>query len=664
MADIATIGLEVDSRGVVKATKNLGKLEKQGSRTERSTLSLKGAFSALGAAVAAVGFVNLAKSTVRATASIDGINSSLRVATGSAEGAADELQFVRNEAERLGLELETSAGAFASLAAAANNTTLAGEGARNIFVAISEAMTALGRDATATEGALKAVEQMISKGSVSAEELRGQLGERLPGAFQIAARSMGVTTQELDKMLRNGEVLASDLLPRLATELSNTFSSEAENRAHGLQAEMNRFDTAVFNLMSSGNMEGLASSIREISDVISDPTFQSGFSTFITGLGQTASFAITKFVELGKQIGEGLARSIHGPIEGTLKEIEREIDLTEKRLAHLNKEFEQPRLARLNPFRGEESYLNELNSLYNRLDDLEKKKQSINSVPLELAKETTAQKKKIPLLKINADEFGPVIKFGEPEKLTERNLILERYNELLEESDRIAEQVKSPQELFQEEIRLLNELRDTTHKVTGERLLSEEQYTRAVEQAQERMANSTEETMDKMTQFAQQAANNMQDAFADGFFDLFTGKTNDLAETFSNMLQRMAADLAASSLLNFLVGDFGGSGQLGGIIGDAVSSFGGFRADGGPVSPGKSFIVGERGPELFTPRSSGQIIPNGASSGGSVSVMVNVDASGSSVEGDDQQSNQLGRLIGASVRSVIIEERRPGGLLS
>ncbi|MDT8372129.1 MAG: phage tail tape measure protein, partial [Gammaproteobacteria bacterium] len=97
--------------------------------------------------------------------------------------------------------------------------------------------------------------------------------------------------------------------------------------------------------------------------------------------------------------------------------------------------------------------------------------------------------------------------------------------------------------------------------------------------------------------------------------------------------------------------------------GDLFGGLSGARADGGPVSSGKTYLVGERGPELFTPSSSGQIIPNGAM-GGSVSVVVNVDASGSSVEGSEEQSNQLGRLIGASVRSVLIEERRSGGLLS
>ena len=89
----------------------------------------------------------------------------------------------------------------------------------------------------------------------------------------------------------------------------------------------------------------------------------------------------------------------------------------------------------------------------------------------------------------------------------------------------------------------------------------------------------------------------------------------------------------------------------------------GVRAEGGPVKGGKSYIVGERGPEMFTPGSSGMITPNHAL-GGSTNVIVNVDASGSSVEGDEQKGRELGRIISAAVQSEIVQQKRPGGLLT
>ena len=87
------------------------------------------------------------------------------------------------------------------------------------------------------------------------------------------------------------------------------------------------------------------------------------------------------------------------------------------------------------------------------------------------------------------------------------------------------------------------------------------------------------------------------------------------------------------------------------------------RAKGGPVMGGSPYIVGERGPELFVPGSSGTIIPNDKMGGG-VSIVVNVDASGSRVEGDEQEGQQLGRVIAAAMQAELIKQKRPGGLLA
>jgi len=84
---------------------------------------------------------------------------------------------------------------------------------------------------------------MISKGKVQAEELRGQLGERLPGAFQLAAKAMGMTTAQLDKFMADGKLTAEDLLPKLAKVMQEEFGAAAEAAAYGLQGQMNRLST-------------------------------------------------------------------------------------------------------------------------------------------------------------------------------------------------------------------------------------------------------------------------------------------------------------------------------------------------------------------------------------------------------------------------------------
>ena len=86
------------------------------------------------------------------------------------------------------------------------------------------------------------------------------------------------------------------------------------------------------------------------------------------------------------------------------------------------------------------------------------------------------------------------------------------------------------------------------------------------------------------------------------------------------------------------------------------------KALGGQVAAGRPYMVGERGPELFVPGAQGNIVPNNAM--GSSSIVVNVDASGSSVEGDSNQAGQLGKAIGLAVQQELLKQKRPGGLLA
>jgi tape measure domain-containing protein len=168
----------------------------------------------------------------------------LRFATGG--GQADvkrEMDFVIGTAQRLGLEINSAGNAYGKLMAASRGTRMEGQQARQVFLAVSEAATVMGLSATEAEGALLAVQQMISKGTVQAEELRGQLGERLPGAFQIAARAMGVTTQELGKMLEQGQVVAADFLPKFAQQLRSELSGSVGEASKNVNVAVNRMAT-------------------------------------------------------------------------------------------------------------------------------------------------------------------------------------------------------------------------------------------------------------------------------------------------------------------------------------------------------------------------------------------------------------------------------------
>ena len=283
-----------DNRGAVDAINGVDKSAKN-LTVGMGDLS-KVMYSTFGPLLAGMGIVEIARQLTDAAIASQKMTNAMLASTGSSARAADELAFVRAEAERLGLDLLTSADAYTKLTAAAKGTTLEGQATRDIFTAVSGAATSLGLKADDTEGALRAIQQMMSKGTVQAEELRGQLGERLPGAFNVAARAMGVSTAELGKMLEQGQVISDDFLPKFAAELKKTFEPTPE-MLKSTTAEMNRLTTSIYDLKVSV-MEGGGSSM--LGDLTSwSTTF---VATMRDNIGYLEKFKMS-WVQLGIEMG-------------------------------------------------------------------------------------------------------------------------------------------------------------------------------------------------------------------------------------------------------------------------------------------------------------------------------------------------------------------------
>lgn len=192
-----------------------------------------------GGLAAALGLGQFAK----ANASAESLRRTLEQMTGSGEAAAKEIDYLKAAANRLGLDVQDAGRAYINLTAAAKGTALEGQGTKAIFEAVAGAMSKLGKSSAETEGALQAVAQMMSKGVVSQEEMRQQLGERLPGAMQAAADATGVTVGELNQMIGTGQVLASDLLPKLAEGLQKMYATGAQ--AEGMVSSWNRLKNSI-----------------------------------------------------------------------------------------------------------------------------------------------------------------------------------------------------------------------------------------------------------------------------------------------------------------------------------------------------------------------------------------------------------------------------------
>ena len=136
--------------------------------------------------------------------------------------------------------------------------------------------------------------------------------------------------------------------------------------------------------------------------------------------------------------------------------------------------------------------------------------------------------------------------------------------------------------------------------------------------------------------------------------------TTSLAEAATSLLDSLLDQIIKILTNLVLFGNLTGSLTKGsGIFG---TLFSGFLANGGTAVGGRSYVVGEKGPELFTPGRTGSVAPNSAFGGANVTV--NVDASGSSVEGNADQASMLGKAIGIAVQQELVKQKRPGGLLA
>jgi len=262
-ADGASREVDGFGRHSRRAGEDANRLGREGEGVTRMFRTLKGVLATLG-----VGLV--VRDIVRAGTEMQGLRAAMTAATGDSQRAGAEFAFVREEAERLGLQVQSTAREYTRLVAASKGTRLEGQATRDIFVAISEAGRVMNLTAEQQAGALNAVQQMMSKGSVQAEELRGQLGERIPGAFGLAARAMGKTTEELNDLLDRGEVLAEDLLPALARELRSFVAEGVDEAAGSAAAEFARLDNALLELQITLAESGFLGLFAELANVLSE----------------------------------------------------------------------------------------------------------------------------------------------------------------------------------------------------------------------------------------------------------------------------------------------------------------------------------------------------------------------------------------------------------
>ena len=491
------------------------------------------------------------KAVIDATIKLQQFNNTLLVGTGSAKGAADAMEFVRSESQRLGLDLSTAADQFAKLTASSRGTALEGKATKDIFTAIAQAATVMGLSADQTSGSLLAIQQMISKGTVSAEELRGQLGERLPGSFQIAARSMNLTTAELGKLLESGKLTAEQLLPRLAAELNKTFGAQSEQSAQGLNAQINRMNTAMFDLKIAIGESGL---INFLSSGIELATKLANALTNAFGGGQKLS-PIEKQVSLIQTLEkelESLQNLTHIPLIGDLLFDKKQADLLKFRIESATEDLAKMK-EQLASNPDDKTVIANATGQAGTLLTLTKKTiseserfiESLNN-EIQTAGLTTIQIKRLEAAKLGVLEAAtPLIDVIEKEnkRINQQEIAVAALVSDLNKYKQITESVMTEQEKFNAQVEELNRLRNLKNGAA----ISEETYARALKKAREELDGTTSSTRNATDQISQmwiQAGRNIQSSLGNLVFDFFSGGLDNMVKNAGNAVLRIMSEFA------------------------------------------------------------------------------------------------------------------------
>lgn len=191
---------------------------------------------------------------------------------GDVQKAAADYKFLRQEADRLGLVFDDVAPKYANMAVAAREVGLSGQETRQLFTDIATSVAAGNLSLDDSEGVFRAMVQIMGKARVQAEELRGQLGDRLPAAVAMFAKANNIALTDLDALMKKGE-LGVDELVKFARAYAEQYGPVMEEVTDRMQASMNRAKNAyndwLRTMLNSGNQTKLKAAFDRISEFFS-----------------------------------------------------------------------------------------------------------------------------------------------------------------------------------------------------------------------------------------------------------------------------------------------------------------------------------------------------------------------------------------------------------
>ena len=218
------------------------------------------------AATASMTLFTAGQDIVRKGLEVEGLQVALKAIKGDSKAAAKEYEFFREVVALTGVDMIAAAKGFKQLTASAKGTKLEGQGVHDVFMEVSKQAATLGMTADDTNGVFRAFSQIISKAKVSAEELNSQLGDRMFGAVQIAAKGMNMTTQALLKLVSTGKLTAEEFIPKMMSALKDLNANFADTAELSKRVAFNRFNNGLTDMKVAIFQGGLGQGLKDLAN--------------------------------------------------------------------------------------------------------------------------------------------------------------------------------------------------------------------------------------------------------------------------------------------------------------------------------------------------------------------------------------------------------------
>ncbi len=642
----AVVRLKVDASGATRALNGV----------QQKTNALQKSFGGLRTALAGIGLTVVARQAVNASATFDKLKIRLGLLTKESGSFAKSLKIAKDAQKAFGLSTIEALEGVTDITARLAPLKVGVDDIRTVFFGFNTAAKLAGASAIESSNAFRQLAQALGSGRLAGDEFRS-ISEQVPTVLAPIAAELGVTIGELKKLAAEGK-LTSDVVLRALGRVGKEGS--------GFLEELLKNDpTQIFKNFQNATEDlsiALGSQLR--------PAVE-GVTKLLTNL-------INTLLEFSKS-DAGQAVIILAKIAVTAKVLALAIPLVTGAFTALIAKLSMVGKVSLITSQGlvgvKATALLAAGGVTKTTLALGALKVAMMALPIAgLTLLIGGLATQFIKTRNEAKKFQDTINEGSGEEVRES---FRENAKLLGELEKKLEKARGNakrgiQRQIQEAEAQGRMLEGRLQTLESEKLITAEKKKQNDElQKQEEQIKKNQDETDKLKEKMMAVGEEIESSIKNNLRDAITG-AKSFGEAMTNVLNRIR-DKIIDAQIDKLLGGFGEAfgggekkglgGALGGILGGLL---GGLFANGGQPPVNKISVVGERGPELFVPRSAGTIIPNNQLGGESVTnnIVVNVDASGTSVQGNDSDANQFGEQLAAAIQAEIINQKRSGGLLN